>query len=380
MTDNGNIKKIAGIVEEAVTYPIPVQLVNDYGSGNRGGEKSNLSGSGSPTSVAQGAMRDLLGWRYRKDDPKGFLAALNKAIDLNEVEGYAEWAWKARPFMAQADLGEVTGAQASIYTRAKAALEQALPLLDKLKPLRADADEEEMESIRALVRSAWLELVNELGVVAGPRIHRIDGYFLQLLGDIASNSPIKYPDDVTSQDKLEKLGTLGKLALRFGFQRDRVLTVNEEQNLTDWLILLDHTVSLCQTWTNQKEFFKWNGSSTNKFLGTQLIRLSQALAVLGESVRETYAMMDSVFFGAEERNVTVLTFSLPDNSNPPQSVSLEMSVSELLSWVEHFAVIEGPQLIEDSGKDGVAVVSETLNRFKILLGQLLDQLTTGENK
>ncbi len=308
-------------------------------------------------------MRDLLGWRYRADDPKGFVAALNKAVDLKEVEGHTEWTWKARPFMVQADLGEVTGAQASIYTRAKAALDQALPLLDKLKPLRADADEQEMESMRALVRSAWVELVNELGVVAGPRIQRIDDYFSQLLGNVASKSPVEYPKNVTSEAELKKMGTLGKLALRFGFQRDRVLTVNEEQNLTDWLILLDHTVSLCQTWVNQKDFFKWNGSA-DKFLGTQLVRLSQAMAVIVESVRETYDAMDSVFFGIEERNVTVLPFTLSSGE------SLTMSVSELLSWVEHFASVEGPQLIEDSGKDGVFVVSQTLDRLSNLLKQL----------
>jgi hypothetical protein len=83
---------------------------------------------------------------------------------LNEVEGHVEWEWKPQNYMVQADLGEVTGAQASIYTRAKAAIDQALPLLDGLTPLREDADPEDCEAIRALVRSelkdhqqAWSE-------------------------------------------------------------------------------------------------------------------------------------------------------------------------------------------------------------------------------
>ena len=65
--------------------------------------------------------------------------------------------------MVQADLGEVTGAQASIYERAAVAVEHALPLLDMLKPLRPDADDESTESVRAIVRSSLTELVSELG-------------------------------------------------------------------------------------------------------------------------------------------------------------------------------------------------------------------------
>jgi hypothetical protein len=88
------------------------------------------------------------------------------------------------------------------------------------------------------------------------------------------------------------------------------------------------------------------------------------MAVIVESVHETYDAMDSVFFGSEERNVTVLPFTLPSGE------TITMSVSEVLSWVEHFAGIEGPQLIEDSGKDGVHVVHGTLDRLGVLLKQV----------
>ena len=360
-----NIDQLTGAVEDAVTYPILTREVNGYGNGGgRNGASPGSSAGGSLTRTAQGAIRDLLGWRYRADDPKGFLAALTKAVDLKESEGHVEWAWKARPFMVQADLGEVTGAQASIYARAKAALDQALPLLDKLEPLRADADKEETASMRALVRNAWVELVSELSVVGGPRIHRIDDYFTQLLGPTISNAnQVVYPADPTDEATLQDMGNLGTLALRFGFRRDRVLTVDEEQGLTDWLILFDHTFSLCQTWKSQNVFFSRNGSA-NKFLGTQLVRLSQALAVIVESVHETYDAMDSVFFGPEERGVTELTLTLPAGE------TVVITVSELLSWIEQFAGIEAPQLIEDSGKDGVRVVYDTLNRLEDLLDLL----------
>jgi hypothetical protein len=364
MADNAKFKKITGVVEDAVTYPILTKEVNGYRSGGRDGQSAGAPASGSLTRSAQGAIRDLLGWRYRANDPKGFVAALSKAVDLKEVEGHVEWTWKIRPFMVQADMGAVTGAQASIYKRAKAAADQVSPLLEGLKPLRADASEDQTASIRAIVRSAWTELVNEMGVVSGPRVQRVDEYFRQLLG--SSDPGEEIVKKAFSQPELVK-GNLGKLATRFGFERDGVLTVDEEQNFTNFLILVDYTTSLLQTWGAQKNFLIRNGSA-DKFLGTQLVRLSEELAVIIESVQEAYDAMDSVFFGPEERQVAVLTF------DDTLTVDVEpITVAELLSWIEQFASVEAPQLIEDSGKDGVLAASDTLEQFSDMLNAIVNQ-------
>ncbi len=359
-----DIKKITGAVEDAVTYPILTKEVNGYAGGRRSGESGGSSGGGSLTRTAQGAIRDLLGWRYRANDSKGFVAALNKAVDLKEVEGHVEWTWKARPFMVQADLGEVTGAQASLYERGKVAQAHALPLLEGLTPQRADADDEEVESIRAIVRSAWTELVSELGVVSGPRIQRVDEYFRQLLGssnptDLIVSNAISKPEEVK--------GNLGRLATRFGFNRAAVLTVEEEQNFTNFLILVDNTTSLLATWFAQKAFLLRNGSA-DKFLGTQLVRLAEELAVIVESVQEAYDAMDSVFFGPEERQVAVLTFDTTISSDIEP-----ITVAELLSWIEQFAGVEARQLIEDSGRDGVLTVSDTLKQFGDMLNAIVEE-------
>jgi hypothetical protein len=343
---------IRDIVEDAVVYPILTKEINGHGGGGRNGSTPGSSG-GSLTHTAEGALRDLLGWRYRADDPKGFVAALNKAVNLKEVEGHVEWTWNARPFTAQADMGEVTGAQASIYARAKVALDHALPLLDGLKPLRPDSDSENTASTQALVRSALTELVGELGTVGGPRIQRVDDYFVQLLAlTPGTDADVADPDDVD--------GLLGELRKRFGLDSDRVLTVEEERNYTNFIILADHTNSLFQTWDSQRASLFRNAAGAKKFLGTELVRLSQALAVIVESVHEAYDAMDSVFFGSDERRVTLLEFDSGES----------ITVAELFSWIENFAGIEAPQLIETSGKDGVAAVGKTLNRISRLLAQV----------
>jgi hypothetical protein len=216
-------------VEDALTYPILTQQV-DGQQPSTGTQGVSIAGGSSIDSVAQSTIRRVLGWRYRANDTKGFTAALTKTFALKEVEGHVEWEWKPQNYMVQADLGEVTGAQASIYSRAKAAMDQALPLLDGLTPLREDADPEDCEAIRALVRGELKDqLVPELGKPGGPVVQLVQQVFTLLVG---SQEPISDLETVG--------GHLGELRFRFGLERKRVNNVAEEVNLTNFLIVVDY--------------------------------------------------------------------------------------------------------------------------------------------
>jgi hypothetical protein len=132
MTDNdkADIRKITGTVEDAVAYPILTRDVTSPASS--GTTVPGPSGGASLDSIAEGSIRQLLGWRYRADDTTGFIAALTKTIQLKEVEDHIEWDIQPQNYTVQADLGQVTGAQKSIYARAQVALDQSLPLLNGL--------------------------------------------------------------------------------------------------------------------------------------------------------------------------------------------------------------------------------------------------------
>ena len=313
------------------------------------------SSSQRPTSAAasplaqrvEGTLREVLAWRPRTGDSKSFVAALNQAFTIRETAGHTEWEWTPRSYAIQADMGAVTGAQASIYARAKAALDQSRPLLEGLYPLRSDADHEDADAIRALVISQLTELVGELGKVGGPRVPRVDGLFDALLGDGFDSGD--EPDDVE--------GLMGTMRERFGFDADRVNTIDEEQNLTNFLIVVDHTTGLFRSWETLKRFFDNIGSDV--FLGTQLVLLSRALDVIAESVHEAQFVMDSVFLGAGERQTIRL-----DNG---------LTIDELLSWVESFASLEAKQIIRDAGKDGVVALQPTLETLQRLVAEALAQ-------
>src|SRR5271168_197607 len=158
-------ERAARDAEDAITYPILTEQVRfpRSGGGPTAGVSSSPSGAGFGQTAAL-ALGDVLGWKVSNTDPKGFVGALTQAFTLTDVEGHVESAWNPRTYAVQTDLGGgITGAQASLYTRAKDALDQSLSLLDGLYPLDPDADPEYVKALREMARSQMTEIVKEFG-------------------------------------------------------------------------------------------------------------------------------------------------------------------------------------------------------------------------
>jgi hypothetical protein len=406
------------VLTEEVSFPTPAPRACGPGA----------AGTGSIGQTVESALRDVLGWRPKAGDSKGFTAALTQAFDLKRVEGHTEATWVPRNYAVavQADMGAITGAQASIYARANVALDQSLPLLAGLTSLRTDIPPEDQEATRSIVRSEFTQLVNELGMEGGPRVQRVDELFGYLLGlqPIPTTPPVPTAEQLVYSQEWSKqvpvphsaphpyppggpwpattgspLSThLGELGLRFGMQRSRVLTIEDEQDLTNFIILVDYITGLWQTWITQRPYFNRLANPTYQpYFGTQLVLVSRALAVVGESVDEVNFTMDSVFLGPAERQTLQLNFPDVDSSNPPKALvfpipyypnvpssvqapnnqpvgqpfnfhfaaqTSPLFLAELLDWINRVATEEGPRLIQDSGKDGVAALNPTIDSLR----------------
>jgi hypothetical protein len=339
------------VLTEEIGYP-PSPLARPSGWG---GAMAPAAG-GTLGQIAMKAISDVLGWQA-KPDPKGFIGALNASFALKEIEGRTEATWTPRTYAIQTDLsGGITGAQASVYQRAKDALDKSLPLLDGLYPLFKEAKDEEVAALKATIRSQFTDLVNELGLYGGPRISRISQLFLLLLGQQLPQSaslvpaflrgtPLPPPLQGPLQTDPDQIsGSLGNLRSDCGFGQadDQVNTVEDEQDVTNFRIVTDYVTSLAQSWLNNLQFFGL-GTAT-PFFGTQLVLLSRQLSVIAESVNEVRFTLDSVFIGPAERQTLEIQFPSGD---PP------MFIEDLLTWVETFASQEGPRLIQEGGKSGV---------------------------
>ncbi|HYW43705.1 MAG TPA: hypothetical protein VE959_12665 [Bryobacteraceae bacterium] len=327
-----------------------------------------IGGTSSLGQAADRAIREVLSWRTKGSDPKGFVGALNQAFDLKEVEGHTEFTWTPRSYTVQTDMGAVTGAQASIYTRAKVALDQSMPLLDGLYPLIPYVEAEDLATVQAVVRTQFTALVNEFGVVGGPRVPRVDELFELLLG----------PGTPSNPEDIKRSGSLGLVRQRFGLERRFVTTVDDEQNLTNYLILVDYVIGLKKSWDYDRTFFirTFMGETERRpFFGTQLVLMSRALEVVAQGVQDAYYTMDSVFMGDAERQTSQLDFanlwiSIPDRKGGgehqyqfPNDTS-GLFVAELLDWVYRAASEELPGLLQDAGKDGLESFKASTDRLR----------------
>lgn len=312
-----------------------------------GGDGGGHGNGGSFRRSIDGAIRDVLGRLPKASDTRSFLVALNQTFEVVHVEGHTEYRWNPRSFVGQTDLGGgVTGGQASLYTRAKAVEKNVLCLLDGLFPLREDADEELTQAARNIVHNEFEELVEELGVEGGPRRARVNG-----LLDLLFNR--EFHVNVDGVDTVAR-GHLEMLQLEYGLTTSRVNTLDEENNVTNYIALRDYIESIRTGWNS------FEGTLFGKDLGTRLVLLSRALSVAADSVEEANEAMDSVFVGMAERQVA----SFHDEKGQ------RVFVGELLSWITTFASEEAPNLVQSGGRRGVEAIIPTT----IIIRDLVDRL------
>jgi hypothetical protein len=343
------------VLTEEVGFPPSPVARTGLGAGAPG---STVTPGGGLGQTALKAVADVLGWKVKTDDFKGFTGALSQAFTLTEREGHVEAKWVQRTYAVQSDLsGGLTGAQASLYTRAKYTLDQALPLLDGLQVLNPAAAPEDVEALRAVVRSQMNELVGELPYVGGPRVPRVTRYFNLLLGETLGTTSI-----VETDPDLVK-GTVGNLRDVFGVAtlvgthpNPLINTIDDEQNTTNFRVLSDYLTSLAQSWVSNLPYF---GLLTKTpFFGTQLVLISRQLSVTAELVDELRFALDSVFIGPSERQTLEIVFPTGD-----QPLFLE----DLLVWVQSLASDEGPAVIQSGGKFGVYQIYEVVEQLRVLI-------------
>lgn len=310
-----------------------------------------------PTSTDQGpaieaVLRDVLGWRPRTADTTAFAAALKASFTLTQVEGHVEATYVPRGFAMQADLGAVSGGQASLYARARSAHTQITGLLDGLTALRVDADPEDCAAYRALVRHAVGRLVDELGTPGGPRRAVVDSAFTILAGN-----------DSSSADADTVIGQLGTLRERFGLLDANVNTVEEERIRTSYWTLVDLVLDLRRSWDLQKG--PLGSGAGSGFLGTDYVILSRLLAAAAEQVDEVEAVLDSVLVSDAERQTVVLG----DGSG--------LTLDGLLRWLRQFLTEDGPTYIRESGRDGMltAFAPTASSLLTTLEDEVLSRLT-----
>jgi hypothetical protein len=358
-SQNGNIP----VVDVDQTFP----LLTTEGLSRGSGDSPAPSDQGPAVAAV---LRDVLGWRPRVEESKAFISALTASFKLREFEGHVETTYVPRGFAMQADLGLVSGGQASLYARARSAADQATELLDSLVPLRQDSDPEDCEAFRVLVRQEISGLVNELGTPGGPRHVVVDSSFTILAGQFVSTESVT-ADDVPGQ--------LGALRDRFGLIDANVNSVEEERIRTSFWTLVDLITGLRRSWEDQKPALA-SGSGSG-FLGTDLVVISRLMHAAAEQLDEFEAVLTSAMVTASERQ----TISLKNSKNKGMD---GLTLDGLIQWMRSFLTRDGIAYIRDAGRDGIRtafapMIQTMVETFRIGLPGILpatDEALNGQLK
>jgi hypothetical protein len=372
------------ILTEEVGYPPSPLSKPGSGPGSSG-----AGGAGGLGAVAARAIGDVLGWKTNAADAKGFVGALTQSFSLTEIEGRTESKWNPKTYTVQTDLaGGITGAQASLYTRAQVAQEKCLPLIDGLYELDPKSDPEYVKALKEMAKSQITEIVKQFGIVP-PSILRVNTYFEILLG-------VDRKKLIHQEERLEKEtsglrvhlqtdpdrigGTLGDIRKIYGiyFQRDGhdnplSNSIEDEQDITNFRVISDYMTSLLLTWLENFKYFQLStalgGTKMPAFLGTQLILIGRQFNVVSETVNEVRFALDSVFIGPNERQQLLLEFPVLSGGYQPPSMYLE----DVLTEIESTVTEEGPRLIKDGGRIAL------YNNVRPVLHTLVDMVEGARN-
>jgi len=358
-----NLREAIGSATAAINAPTFPVLTEEIGYppsplARPGGLPGAVPGGAPLGQVVTQALNSVLGWKVKTDDPKGFIGALNASFACKEVEGHTECTWQPRSYAVQTDLsGGITGAQASLYERAKDALDQSLPLLDGLYALDPTAVAEDVAAYREVVRTQLTQLVNEFGYLGGARASRVNTYFSLLLGGPPTFTPPTATGagalSTTNSDQIQ--GSLGALRDLYGIytfepsapsntRNHFINSVEDEQDTTNFRVIADYVTSLAQSWINNYSLLALTPTGT-PFFGTQLVLISRQLSVISEDVDEVRFAMDSVFIGPDERQALLVDFCYPFSP----ATHTQMFFEDFAKWVQSFVSDEAPQLLQEGG-------------------------------
>ena len=361
---SANLDDLAKALEFGSTYPSVSVTGQQAGAG--GAPTSNLQ------QLVNSALQGVLGRSFRPGDHASFKAALDVSFEYTRVGDKDVYTHKPRayPSVGASDIGGgISGAQFSLVSFAKGLHEKTQSLIDGLHSLGETTDDEELEAAKAIFSANWDEFIGELSREGGPRSSRAT----TLARGIFKSGPPPPPPPAGTQPIVEGPGSLvilgeelGLLAAStendeslvgtFSFNRDRVVTIEEEGYLTNFIALTDYYFAVAKAWENYDRTF--NGSD----LGGGLLLIERALAVVEDAVNEVYVAMDSVNIDQPERLVITVGFS---------GSAEKLTVEDFLSWVHSFATREAPALIRDGGRLGIEAIKPTARKLTILTGEFI---------
>jgi hypothetical protein len=323
-------------------------------------------GWGGTTGVAaearvQQVVQNVLG-RPIGGNPSAFLAAMTAAFPEKEGKIVRE---PVRAVVSlEAESGQLAASQGTLSHEVQLVVTDALKLLDGLRPIGPDTDQERAEALKEIIHSEFSSLLREAGRVDRPRKSKTDEIFAQLLP--LPNQPLTgYLGQLRDELGLNTLGD--------DLSNPDLVTSEEAQLIASMGLLEQYAITVYNAYDRFFGTGPGKDPRDGSFSG-RLAFVNTLLSVVAASIREVEASMDAVEFSQPERRVTFIR----DRKTGGNLISID----GILSWIEDLALQEGPDLIARSGLIGLNRVLDIVNnRLEPLVDELvkISQGTSGLN-
>jgi hypothetical protein len=238
--------------------------------------------------------------------------------------------------------GTISARQANLYRQASVLADDGLRVLASLTPFVPEAELDQVEALRAMIRSEINSLVDEFGRVDEPRKERVQAYFSALRLHLTNFGRRSFLDNSVQP-----------------------ATVKDETQIAGFELLKNYVGTLREAWNT---FYQFDALSSTSFsLSERVERANILLPVVAQTNNDFEAAMDSVSFTESERRSIAARFdTLAGLSSAPRGVLNKLAaitVYDLTDWIDRFANIEGPNILADSGQYGLDFVTDQAHRL-----------------
>ena len=291
--------------------------------------------------------------------------------------GYAGGAYQMNGYRigtssADGFAGTISARQANLYREASIITGDALRVLNGLTAFVPEAEADQVDALKALIRSEMNALVEEFGRADEPRNERVLAYFSALNIHVKGLGERSFLDDPT-----------------------RATTVDDEAQLAGFELLKNYSRTLREVWNT---FFNVDRSPRSFSLSERVERANILLPIVAQVNVDFEAAMDSVGFTESERRSLAAKFntltgsrvSIPPNVVIESGVFVEaepddfsaslpdITVYDLTEWVDRFANLEAPNMLADSGLFGLDFVTDQADRIFWVIAPVVAILETDE--
>jgi hypothetical protein len=321
---------------------------------NGGGQAGSVGGGNKLERQVERALVQVLG-RSPGRGNGGFTSALDAAFPLDGYGRISATPTRSVVSMyangngvAGSLINQLSVEQAALYRQASTIIGDTQQVLAGIEPFVAIADRDRIEALRALIRSELNALTDEFGRVDKPRPQRVESYFDLLIG---SN------------------GHVIQLGHRAFLDRQRAApTTTEDEGQIAGFELLRRYIDMLQTaWQSYSQ-----PQSNVRFpaFSDRLTRAQTLLPSIAAANNAFMTAMDAVGFPAGERRTEAarVTRLAPASTVLPLP---DLTVDDLNEWIEHFASIEAPSVLDQSGQYGLEFVTGHADSLFIVLAPVL---------